>query len=63
MLFLEMLRPFGLGLWRDGRWSGQVWGRNVTNEYYYNNVTHLTDYIAKIAGMPATYGVTISFRY
>lgn len=47
----------------DGRWSGQVWGRNVTNAYYYNNVTHLTDYIAKIAGMPASYGVTISFRY
>ena len=47
----------------DGRWSGQIWGRNITNEYYYNNVTHLTDYVAKIAGMPATYGVTFQFRY
>lgn len=47
----------------DGRWSGQIWGRNITNEYYYNNVTHLTDYVAKIAGMPATYGIAFQFRY
>lgn len=47
----------------DGRWSGQIWGRNVTNKYYWNNVTHLTDYVSKLAGMPATYGISLSVRY
>ncbi len=47
----------------DAGWSAQVWGRNVTNAFYYNNVTHLTDYVSRLAGMPATYGLTFSFRY
>jgi outer membrane receptor protein involved in Fe transport len=47
----------------DGRWSGEIWGRNITNEYYWTNVTHLTDYVSRLAGMPATYGVSFRFRY
>jgi iron complex outermembrane recepter protein len=47
----------------NGHWSGQLWGRNVTNRYYWTNVTHLTDSLARLAGMPATYGVSLSYRY
>ena len=47
----------------DSGWSAQIWGRNVTNAFYYNNVTHLTDYVSRIAGMPATYGITLGYRY
>ena len=47
----------------DGRWTGQIWGRNVTNKYYWTNVTHLTDYVSRLSGTPATYGVTLGFRY
>ncbi|MDR3509478.1 MAG: TonB-dependent receptor [Caulobacteraceae bacterium] len=48
---------------QGGRWVAQVWGRNVTNQYYWTNVTHLTDYVSRLAGMPATYGVSLSYRY
>lgn len=47
----------------DGRWSAQIWGRNITNDYYWTNVTHLTDYVSRLAGMPATYGISIGYRY
>jgi outer membrane receptor protein involved in Fe transport len=48
---------------KDAHWVGQIWGRNVTNQYYWTNVTHLTDYLSRLAGMPATFGVSISYRY
>lgn len=46
-----------------GRWVGQIWARNVTDRYYWTNTTHLTDYLSRLSGMPATYGVTVSYRY
>lgn len=47
----------------DGHWRAQLWGNNVTNEFYVINVSHLTDTVARTAGMGATYGVTLSYRY
>lgn len=47
----------------DGHWTAQIWGRNVTNEHYWTNVTHLTDYVARLAGKPATYDISIGYRY
>lgn len=47
----------------DGRWRAQVWGKNVGNRYYTINVSHLTDTVARTTGMPATYGITLGFRY
>jgi len=46
-----------------GHWPVQVWGRNVTDEYYWTNVTHLTDYVSRLSAMPATYGVSLNYRY
>jgi iron complex outermembrane recepter protein len=46
----------------DGRWRLTAWGHNVTNKYYWNNVIKVVDTIGKYAGMPATYGITLSYR-
>ena len=40
-----------------------VWGRNVTNKYYWTNATYILDYFSRYTGMPATYGVSASFRF
>lgn len=47
----------------DDRWRFQVWGKNVFNKYYWNNVVSLADVIARYSGMPATYGATVGYRF
>jgi iron complex outermembrane receptor protein len=44
-------------------WRFQVWGRNVTNQYYWTAAYHVNDADLRYAGMPATYGFTLSYRY
>jgi iron complex outermembrane receptor protein len=41
----------------------EVWGRNVTNTGYWNNVVHIYDTYGRITGLPATYGVTLAARF
>jgi iron complex outermembrane receptor protein len=48
---------------RDGRWRASIWGKNITNTYYWNNVVAATDVIDRYTGMPATYGVSFGFSY
>lgn len=48
---------------RSGEWRFQVWGRNVTNKYYWTAQYHLTDTVSRYTGMPATYGATLSFDF
>lgn len=57
---LDLRAGFGSA---DDRWKVTVWGRNVTDEYYWTNAYKIADTSARFAGMPATYGVTFSFRY
>ena len=45
------------------RYRAQVWGRNITNKGYWNNVVHIYDTYARITGQPATYGVTLSAKF
>jgi iron complex outermembrane recepter protein len=40
-----------------------VWGRNVTNKFYWDNVAHPYDTIVRYAGMPATFGITFSAHF
>jgi len=47
----------------DGSWRFAIWGRNVTDEYYWNNVARAIDTVTRYAGMPTTYGVSLTFRY
>ncbi|WP_439621380.1 TonB-dependent receptor [Hyphomonas sp.] len=46
----------------DGTWSLQVWGRNVTDEYYWSNVFQSLDTVYRHTGKPATYGVRLTLR-
>lgn len=46
----------------DDRWRVSVWGKNITNSYYINNVVTATDTIGRYTGMPATYGVSLGFK-
>ena len=39
-----------------------AWGRNVTDKYYWNQAQHVNDVLVRFTGMPATYGVTLSYR-
>ena len=47
----------------DGHWRLQIFGNNVTDKFYVINVSHLTDTVDRTTGMPATFGVTLGYRY
>lgn len=47
----------------DKHWRVELWGKNVTNTYYWNTAVAVSDSIARLAGMPATYGVSVHYRY
>ena len=48
---------------QNGRWRVMAWGKNVFNEYVYDNVFAQSDVVVRYAGQPATYGVTVSYKY
>jgi len=41
----------------------QIWGKNVTNKGYWNNVVHIYDTYERITGQPVTYGITFSAKF
>ncbi|MDB5582414.1 MAG: hypothetical protein JWR80_7590 [Bradyrhizobium sp.] len=47
----------------DDRMTFSIWGRNVTNTYYWTNVNAVIDTTTRYAGMPSTYGFSLSYRY
>ncbi|HKX23475.1 MAG TPA: TonB-dependent receptor [Rhizorhapis sp.] len=47
----------------DGRWSAQIWGRNVFDKFYTINAAHVIDTVTRVAGKPATYGIKLSYKY
>lgn len=47
----------------DGAWRVSVWGRNVTNEYYWLGVFRGTDTTYRQPARPATYGITFTTRW
>lgn len=48
----------------DGEtWSVGFWAKNVTNKYYYTSVIAGSDTFSRFAGKPATYGITVGFKY
>ncbi len=44
------------------RWKITVFGRNVTDEFYVQNVSTNSDAIVRYVGRPATYGVSVAFK-
>ena len=43
--------------------SAQVWGKNIFNAYYWSNANRISDAIVRVAGRPATYGVTVTKKF
>ncbi len=41
-------------------WRVMIWAKNLLNKYYWSNVISSTDSAARLAGLPATYGVTFA---
>lgn len=41
----------------------EFWGRNVTDVWYWTSAVHFTDSLLRYTGMPATYGVTVSYNF
>jgi iron complex outermembrane receptor protein len=50
-----------LGVESD-KWRVFLWGKNVFNKYYWNSVNASNDTIVRFTGMPATYGITASYK-
>lgn len=46
-----------------GSWRFQLWGKNVTNQFYINNIIHPVDNFTRYTGMPVTYGASFSYRF
>jgi outer membrane receptor protein involved in Fe transport len=47
----------------DGNWRVMLWGKNIFDKYYWNAVVPSSDSDGRLAGMPATYGVTFGFKF
>lgn len=47
----------------DGHWRATVWGKNIFDKYYWNSTVDIYDTIVRYAGMPATFGITASYRW
>ena len=52
-----------LGMESGGKWRAFVWGRNLTNKYYWINVAPATDVSTKFAGMPRMFGASVSYSF
>ena len=46
-----------------GRLRVELWGRNITNKFYTTNVNRVSDVVYQFAGMPATYGINLRYRF
>jgi outer membrane receptor protein involved in Fe transport len=47
----------------DGHWRAALWGKNVLNGYYWNNAVSVFDTVSRYTGKPATFGVTVGYRF
>jgi Outer membrane receptor proteins, mostly Fe transport len=47
----------------DDRWRFQVWGRNLTNEYYWTAVSSNANVVVRFPGQPRTYGASLTYNF
>ena len=47
----------------DDRYRVQLFGKNVTDTHYWQNVTHQYDTVLRYYGLPVTYGISLSVKY
>ncbi|MEJ7928226.1 TonB-dependent receptor [Sphingobium sp. AN641] len=48
---------------KSGDWRLSIWGRNVGNTYYWNQAFVAVDAVTRYVGKPATYGVSLAYRF
>ena len=48
---------------QDDRLRVYLWGKNVTNRFYVNNVVELEDDVIRYTGRPITYGISVGYRF
>jgi len=46
----------------NDKWSITLWGKNMTNKYYWSDATLYHQNFVRFTGMPRTYGATFSIR-
>jgi iron complex outermembrane receptor protein len=47
----------------DDRWRFSIWGRNITDEYYWTSVASNANVVVRFPGQPLTFGATLSLSY
>ena len=47
----------------NGVWNFELWGRNVTNTWYWTSAVRASDVVLHYTGMPVTYGMTFSYNF
>ena len=47
----------------DDKWKLRLYGRNIFNEYYWNNVIRANDTVVRVAGRPGTYGIQFGYTF
>ena len=48
---------------QDDRLRVYLWGKNVTNRFYVNNVVELEDDVIRYTGMPIPYGISVGYTF
>ena len=48
---------------QDDRMRVFLWGKNVLNRFYVNNIVELEDNVVRFTGMPVTYGISVDYRF
>ncbi len=59
---LDLRAGIAFGGADQGRYRIWLWGRNVTNEYYWTNMFANANAVSRFVGQPATYGISLSSR-
>jgi len=47
----------------DGNWRLMFWAKNLTDEFYVNNVYKAGDQVIRFSGKPRTYGISLSVNF
>lgn len=47
----------------DDRWALQLWGRNITDTYYWTSVASNANVVVRFPGQAPTYGASLTFNY
>lgn len=47
----------------DDRWALQLWGRNITDTYYWTSVASNANVVVRFPGQAPTYGASLTFNF